>query len=66
MATYTPTPSGVDMISEGGPVSMTLEQADQLLGIYLKAGAASEFNALHDAICAHPDGIPWLNVERAA
>jgi hypothetical protein len=57
-ARYLPTPSGVDMISNGGPVSLTLEQADQLLGIYEEAGARREFNDLYEAASAHPLFIP--------
>jgi hypothetical protein len=54
------------MISSGGPVSLTLEQADQLLGIYQEAGAKREFNDLWEAASAHPLFVPRISHFRQA
>lgn len=48
----------VCMAGVGGPVYLDHAQADQLLGIYHEAGAARDFNALHDAL-VEAGGVGW-------
>jgi len=56
--TYTPIRDAVEMTGIGGPIRLDFEACDALLGIYLNAGAARDFNALHTALVA-AGGIPW-------
>ena len=65
MTSYAPIPDAVEMISLGGPVRLSHAQCDQLLGIFMEAGAVRDFNALADALEAS-GGVPTIRIGEAA
>lgn len=64
MSAYAPHPRGVEKTGVDGPIVLNIDQAHQLLDLWLCTGARADYWALHDAAEQHPDFIPRAHAWR--